>query len=111
MSTFGWGRRQCLGMMLTQDELLVACGALAWCFTIKFKVDPKTGQDIKVPLDKSNSLLIIKPDYYELAFEPRSKKKQQEIVDVWRESEERDNRERADFLRVAEAINAAAEKL
>jgi hypothetical protein len=97
-------------MTLTQDELLVACGALACCFNIKFKIDPKTGQEIKVPLNKSNSLLIIKPDYYELAFEPRSGKKQQQIVDLWRESEEKDNAERDDFIQVAKAVNAAAEK-
>ncbi|KAG9189986.1 hypothetical protein G6011_08074 [Alternaria panax] len=26
MSSFGWGRRTCLGQQITQDELLVACG-------------------------------------------------------------------------------------
>jgi cytochrome P450 len=28
LSSFGYGQRQCLGQTLTQDELLLACGAL-----------------------------------------------------------------------------------
>jgi hypothetical protein len=98
-------------MTLTQDEMLIACGALAFCFNIKFKIDPKTGQEIKVPLNKSNSLLIIKPDYYELAFEPRSDKNRQQIIDEWHESDQRDQAERADFIRVAKAANVAAGKV
>lgn len=107
MSSFGWGRRQCLGMTLTQDELFLACGALAVSFTVKFKTDPKTGQEIKIDPEVSNSLLIIKPDYYELDFEPRSEKKRQQVVDLWNESNERDIKERADFLKAAEELNAA----
>lgn len=108
MSTFGWGRRQCLGMTLTQDELLVACGALSCCFNIKFKIDPKTGEEIRVNPLKTNSLLIIKPDYYELAFQARSEKKKQNIIDTWRESEERDIAERFEFVKNAKAANAKA---
>ena len=88
-----------MGMTLTQDELLLACGALAVCFNIKYKVDPKTGLEQKINPEKSNHLLIIKPDYYELAFEPRSEEKRQQIVELWNESNERDIKEREDFLR------------
>lgn len=98
MSSFGWGQRQCLGMTLTQDELIIACGALAWCFNMKQKVDPVSGQNMPVPLDKSNSLLIIKPDPFQMAFETRSEAKKKEALRLWAESEARDLKERADFL-------------
>ncbi|KAK4108835.1 cytochrome P450 [Canariomyces notabilis] len=78
MSSFGWGQRQCLGMAVTQDELVVACGALAWCFNLKPKRDPVTGEHFPVPLDKSNSLLIIKPDPFRMEFEPRSEERKRE---------------------------------
>jgi hypothetical protein len=85
-------------MSLTQDELLVACGALAWCFTMKPKKCPSTGQDLPVPLDKSNSLLIIKPDPFQMAFEPRSESRKQEALRLWAESDAKDQRSRAEFL-------------
>ncbi len=97
MTSFGWGQRQCLGQTLTQDELIVACGALSWCFNLKPKKDLATGIDIPVPLDKSNSLLIIKPDPFEMAFEPRSKVRKQEALRLWEESNARDERERYEF--------------
>ncbi|KAI0480949.1 cytochrome P450 [Xylariaceae sp. FL0804] len=101
MTSFGWGQRQCLGMTLTQDELLVACGALAWCFTLKPKRDAATGCDLPVPLDKSNSLLIIKPDPFQMAFEPRSEARKAEALRLWHESDARDRREREAFARAA----------
>ncbi|KAF2838281.1 cytochrome P450 [Patellaria atrata CBS 101060] len=109
MSSFGWGQRQCLGMSLTQDELLVACGALAWAFTLKKKVDPKTGLEIDVPLDKSNSLLIVKPDPFQMAFEPRSEAKTQRIIEMWEEADSQDQKDREAFLQVAKMINKEKE--
>ncbi|KAI0128692.1 cytochrome P450 [Xylariales sp. AK1849] len=102
MTSFGWGQRQCLGMTLTQDELVVACGAISWCFNLKCKIDPATGEELPVPLDKSNSLLIIKPDPFQMAFEPRSEVRKQEALRLWAESEARDIQERAEFLAKAE---------
>lgn len=101
MSSFGYGRRQCLGQTLTQDETLVACGGLLWAFNMKKKVDPVTGMEIDIPLSQSNSLLIIKPDPFQMAFEPRSEKRRQEIVDNWKASEEEDRRARAEFAQLA----------
>ncbi|KAK9423117.1 putative Cytochrome P450 [Seiridium unicorne] len=109
MSSFGWGQRQCLGMTLTQDELIVACGALAWCFNMKQKVDPTTGQNLPVPLDKSNSLLIIKPDPFQMAFEPRSEERKKEALRLWAESEARDLKERADFLAQTAVVDEKSE--
>ncbi|KAK0742684.1 cytochrome P450 [Schizothecium vesticola] len=101
MSSFGWGQRQCLGMAVTQDELLVACGALAWCFNLKEKVDPATNQRIPVPTDKSNSLLIIKPDPFQMSFEPRSTGHREEVLKVWEEAEAADRKARVEFLETA----------
>merc|ERR1711981_1291438 len=81
MTSFGWGRRQCLGMTLTQDETILALGALAASF-------------------------IIKPDYYELDFEPRSEEKRKQVIALWEESQARDDKERADFLTEARAQKA-----
>ena len=98
MSSFGWGQRQCLGMNVTQDELVVACGALMWCFDLGRTVDPESGEEVEVPLDKTNSLLIIKPDPFTMKFTVRSEARRKEAIRLWRESEARDVKERRDFL-------------
>ncbi|KZM28240.1 uncharacterized protein EKO05_0011054 [Ascochyta rabiei] len=103
MSSFGWGQRQCLGMSITRDETITGCGGLLWAFNLKRKVDPITKSEIEVPLDKSNSLLIIKPDPFEMAFEPRSESRKAEIAQQWKDAEAIDAAERAAFLRAAEA--------
>lgn len=98
MTSFGWGQRQCLGQTLTQDELIVACGALAWAFNLKGKTDPATGKTIPVPLDKSNSLLIIKPDPFQMAFEPRSEARRAEALNIWAAEEKKDRQMRKAFV-------------
>jgi hypothetical protein len=87
MSSFGWGKRQCLGMTLTQDELLVACGTLCWAFNINFKRDPVSGQEMKVSPRKTNWLLIIKADPWKLDFNPRSETRKQDIIRLWQEAQ------------------------
>ncbi|KAI5860579.1 cytochrome P450 [Durotheca rogersii] len=111
MTSFGWGQRQCLGQTLTQDELVVACGALSWCFNLRPKTDPATGDNLPVPLDKSNSLLIIKPDPFEMAFEPRSEAKKEEALRLWAESDSRDKQARREFLRAAAGRTEKTEAL
>jgi hypothetical protein len=78
--------------------LIVACGALAWAFNLKPKRDPITGAELPVPLDKSNSLLIIKPDSFEMAFEPRCEQRREEALRIWAMEESKDRRKRAAFL-------------
>src|SRR6201999_1884957 len=72
MSPFGWGQRTCIGNGLTEDEVILACGALCWAYDIGFQIDPITKEKIDVPTDKSNSVLIIRPDRFVVAFTPRS---------------------------------------
>ena len=101
MTSFGWGQRACLGQTLTQDEMLVACGAVCWGFNLNFKTDA-TGKKIDIPLNKSNSLLIVKPDPYEMAFEPRSMARKQEMIDNWLAADSKDREHRASFIQDAE---------
>jgi hypothetical protein len=88
MSSFGWGKRQCLGMNLTQDELLIACGTLCWAYNISFKLDPVSGKEIEISPEKTNWLLIIKPDPWELDFRPRNQSRKQDILNLWLHAEE-----------------------
>lgn len=97
-------------MSLTQDELVVACGALAWCFNLGPKHDAATGRPLPVPLDKSNSLLIIKPDPFQMAFQPRSDARRREALLLWEEARVRDELERERFLTAARA-GRASEKI
>lgn len=109
MSSFGWGQRACLGQTLTQDELLIACGSLVWAFVMKHKKDSE-GKDIPIDLMASNSLLIIKPDPFQMAFEPRNEAKRQQIIEQWKEAEAQEEAERAAFLQASrsqmEAVKA-----
>lgn len=107
MTSFGWGQRACLGQTLTRDETLVACGGLLWGYNMQRKRGPN-GQLIDPPINKSNSLLIVKPDPYEMAFEPRSEKRRQEIIDLWEESDAQDIKERKEYVKTAEASQAAS---
>ncbi|KAF2429111.1 cytochrome P450 [Tothia fuscella] len=102
MTSFGWGQRACLGQTLTQDEMLAACGAVCWGFNLTFKTNAVTGEEIHIPLNKSNSLLIVKPDPYEMAFVPRSEERKQEIIEQWLSADAKDAAERAEFANGAE---------
>jgi hypothetical protein len=102
LSSFGYGQRQCLGQTLTQDELLIACGALCWGFNMTKKIDPKTGRDMDIDLNKSNSLLIVKPDPFKMQFTPRSAEKREVMIEQWKVAEKADLEERAAFLKLAQ---------
>ncbi|KAF2774451.1 cytochrome P450 [Teratosphaeria nubilosa] len=101
MTSFGWGQRACLGQSLTRDETVIACGGLLWAFNLVRKRGPD-GKEIDPPLDKSNSLLIVKPDAFEMAFEPRSKTRRQQIIDEWEATNAADKADRAAFAKEAE---------
>ncbi|KAF7186900.1 Cytochrome P450 monooxygenase [Pseudocercospora fuligena] len=108
MSSFGYGQRQCLGQSVTRDETLVACGGLLWGFNLKKKLD-SNGIEISPPLDKSNSLLIVKPDPFEMAFEPRSDSRRDEILQNWKKTDLEDRTARAAFIaKATESEKASA---
>lgn len=106
MTSFGWGQRACLGQSLTRDETIVACGGLLWGFNMVRKRGAD-GKLIDPPLNKSNSLLIVKPDPFEMAFEARSEKRKDEIVSNWKVSDAQDTAERAAFAKAAELAQGA----
>jgi len=107
MTSFGWGQRACLGQTLTQDEMLLACGALNWSFNMGYKKDA-AGNQIPIDVMKSNSLLIVKPDPFDMAFEPRSEKKKQIILQGWEDARLKDIQERKAFELEALAKQQAA---
>lgn len=107
MTSFGWGRRTCLGQDLTEDELLVACGSLCWAFNLTFKVD-QDGRKIDIPTLKSNSLLIVKPDPFQMAFIPRSNEKIMTIIEQWKAAEAKDAGERQAFVRSRQPVPSEA---
>jgi cytochrome P450 len=96
MSPFGWGQRTCIGQGLTEDECLLGCGGITWGFDLGFKTD-KDGNKIDVPTDKSNSLLIIRPDKFEMDVKPRSKSRAKEIADAWHRASEADRESRESY--------------
>lgn len=97
MTSFGWGQRACLGQNLTQDEMLVACGCVVWGFNMDYKIDPATGRKVNIDTKKSNSLLIVKPDPWQMSITPRSDKKRQAMIDLWTAAEAKENEEKAAF--------------
>ncbi|ORY04567.1 cytochrome P450 [Clohesyomyces aquaticus] len=97
MSPFGWGQRTCIGTGLTEDENILACGSICWGYDLDFKTDPLTGQKIDIPTDKSNSLLIIRPDRFDISVVPRSEARKQQIIENWRVAEEADRKSRESF--------------
>lgn len=106
MTSFGFGQRACLGQSVTRDETIVATGALLWGFNLKHKKDAN-GNDIPASIHSSNSLLIVKPDPWDMAFEPRSKEREQSMRSMWAASEAQDMRERLDFAKNAKAAREA----
>jgi hypothetical protein len=99
MSPFGWGQRTCIGQGITEDENLLACGGIAWGFNIDFKYTA-SGEKIDVPTNKSNSLLIIKPDKFEINIVPRSEERFQDIVGEYQAAEEADQASKANCGKV-----------
>lgn len=94
MSPFGWGQRTCIGQGITEDENLLACGGIAWGFDIDFKYNAN-GEKIDVATDKSNSLLIIKPDKFEIKIVPRSEARYRDIVAEYQVAEDADQASKA----------------
>ncbi|KAF8854880.1 putative O-methylsterigmatocystin oxidoreductase [Acephala macrosclerotiorum] len=106
LSSFGYGQRQCLGQTLTQDELLLGCGALCWGFNMKKKVDPRTSLEVDIDLNASNSLLIVKPDKFQMQFTPRSQARKKQMIDQWKVAEQADIEARYAFQKRAEEARA-----
>lgn len=106
MTSFGWGQRTCLGQSVTRDETFVACGALLWGFDMSQKRSPD-GTLIEASTTKSNSLLIVKPDPFQMAFEPRSDARRADILWEWEASNKADLEARRLFQEIATAARCS----
>src|SRR3978361_1427610 len=58
-TTFGWGRRVCQGDNLTQQELVTACGGLAWAVDITCPEGKLPPGEIQAPKNTQQSLVIV----------------------------------------------------
>ncbi len=72
-----------------------------WAFNLRRKVDSVTGLEIDVSTTASNSLLLIKPDPFQMAFVPRSEARRVEIIDNWKRADEKDRTQREAFAKAA----------
>ena len=82
---FGMGRRMCPGIDITEAELLVACGALAWGFTMKPYLNSK-GQP-KWPDSKAwTPNLIGGPLPFEFDLQVRDQRRRERIIELHEES-------------------------
>ncbi|KAH7381516.1 cytochrome P450 [Pyrenochaeta sp. MPI-SDFR-AT-0127] len=73
-TTFGYGRRLCMGMDLVEQEFFVAMGAMAWACCIEKKRD-ELGREIHVPEHEYSTYLISRPKAFAFNLVPRSEKK------------------------------------
>jgi hypothetical protein len=75
-----------MGVDIVNHELYLVCGALAWAFNMKKKIDDN-GREVDIPdLDYCN-LLIAKPDWFQLDMTPRNEVKRQKMMEMWEEVE------------------------
>jgi hypothetical protein len=81
MHTFGWGRRQCLGQRIVDDEMFVAGAGICWGFDISPKRCECTGKEIKFDTQATNSNVILEPLPFPLEIKPRSEKRAKLIMD------------------------------
>ncbi|KAF2260299.1 cytochrome P450 [Lojkania enalia] len=81
-TTFGYGRRICMGMDLVENEFFVAIGGMAWCSTIGKKRD-MYGREIEVPRHDYSTYLISRPKKWEFDLRPRSEKRRAQVAEFW----------------------------
>ncbi|KAK7535729.1 cytochrome P450 [Phyllosticta citribraziliensis] len=70
-TTFGYGRRICMGMDLVEQEFLIGMGSMAWAFNFSKKLDD-SGRPMDIPAHDYTSMLISRPRPFQFALEPRS---------------------------------------
>jgi hypothetical protein len=85
-SQFGYGRRVCMGVDIVNHELFLVCGAIAWAFNLRKKVD-ENGREIELKDMEYSNLLISKPDIFAFELSVRDEAKKQKVVAMWEEVE------------------------
>jgi hypothetical protein len=74
-----------MGVDIVRHELFLVCGALAWAYNLKKKIDVD-GREIQIPDMEYSSLLISKPDWHEFDLIVRSEKRREKIVAMWEDA-------------------------
>jgi hypothetical protein len=86
---FGAGRRVCQGMHIAERSLFLGVSRLLWAFDFKQPVDPATGKPKPLPdVDNLVGSLTIEPAPFEVSIVPRSGRKEEQVREIWKESEE-----------------------
>ncbi|KAF2437264.1 cytochrome P450, partial [Karstenula rhodostoma CBS 690.94] len=84
-TSFGYGRRLCMGMDLTDHEFFLTMGGMAWAMAISKKRD-MNGREVPVPHHDYSQFLISRPNKFDFAVRPRSEKRQLQLEDYCRAS-------------------------
>lgn len=88
-SQFGFGRRKCQGQEVTEADMFVGIGALAWAFDLRKAVNPKTGIEISIPECEFSELLIAKPKWFRFNMTVRSEHRRAELLELWKAEDEK----------------------
>lgn len=86
-SQFGFGRRVCQGMEVTEADLLCGIGALAWAFTLGKARDADTGLEVPVPEMDYGHLLIAKPKWFRFDMKPRTDGRRAKIMEMFHDED------------------------
>ena len=76
---FGFGRRSCPGTNLVQAQCFSLFAAVAWAFDIKRRKN-KFGLEDPIPASNYNSLMITKPNAFQMDLVPRSDNRRTQIL-------------------------------
>ncbi|KAJ4289940.1 hypothetical protein N0V88_006737 [Collariella sp. IMI 366227] len=89
MHSFGWGRRTCLGQNIVDDETFVFGAAVLWAFKLGPKVCPRTGKEVPIDTQATNSHVILEPNAYQISIHPRSEERGREVLEGYAASREK----------------------
>jgi len=71
-----------MGVDIVNHELYLVCGALAWAFNMKKKIN-EDGREVEVKDLEYSSLLIAKPDWFPFDMTPRNEAKRQSVMEMY----------------------------
>ncbi|CZT02199.1 related to cytochrome P450 2A12 [Rhynchosporium graminicola] len=71
-SSFGWGRRQCLGLDYSEIVHMTIVATILWSCNIQKKIDEKTGAEIELPWMDYSPFVIVRPMPIPMDIVPRA---------------------------------------
>ncbi|KAL2062757.1 hypothetical protein VTL71DRAFT_5829 [Oculimacula yallundae] len=71
-SSFGWGRRQCLGLDYSEIVHMTIVATILWSCNIQKKIDEKTGKEIELPWMDYSPFVIVRPMPIPMNIVPRA---------------------------------------